>query len=124
MYAIKRWEISTQYVGATGRPYFDLTGLNTRVLRENLDVNQYISVLPAYHRWDIGAAYKTMVRKQAIKIGFSIFNVLDRNNVKFRQFVFQLPPAPGSNNAKQTVLGNDVEQLGRTLNISIGLDIR
>ncbi len=124
MYAIKRWEISTQYVGATGRPYFDLTGLNTGVLRENLDVNQYISILPAYHRWDIGAAYKTVVRKQAIKIGFSIFNVFDRNNVKFRQFVFQLPPAPGSNNAKQTVLGNDVEQLGRTLNISIGLDIR
>lgn len=123
-YTIRKWEISTQFVGATGRPFLDLTGLNARVLRENLAIDQFVSSLPAYYRWDIGLAYQTKFLSQNLRLGFSVFNVLDRNNVKFRQFVHQLPPAPGTSNPKQTLLGNDVEQLGRTFNISIVLDIR
>lgn len=123
-YTIQKWEFNAQYVGATGRPYLDLSGLNSRELRGNLTIVNYISSLPAYHRWDLGVAFKTKMRKQDVKLGFSVFNVLDRDNLKFRQFVYQLPPAPGTLVPKQTVLGNDVEQLGRTFNVNVVLDIK
>ncbi|MBK8628436.1 MAG: hypothetical protein IPN86_23650 [Saprospiraceae bacterium] len=115
---------SLNYVGATGRPYLDLSGLDNKVDRRNLDLDKYIKTLRNYHRIDFGLQYKFKLAGQGSKIGFSVFNVLDRANVKYLQFVHQLPPLPGSQNTQNTVLGSEVTQLGRTFNVSFSLEIK
>ena len=121
-----KFDLSGSYIAASGRPYLDLSSINNPVDRNNLRVNDYIKNLPAYHRLDIGAYYRFRLAGADARIGISIFNVTNRTNVKYRQFVFQLPPAQGSSgqNPINTILGSDVSQLDRTINVSFNLSIK
>jgi hypothetical protein len=123
-YTWQKFNFSINYSGATGRPYLDLSSLDNRVDRRNLDLDKYIKKLSNYHRVDFGIQYKIKLFAQDSKLGFSIFNVFDRANVKYLQFVHQLPAAPGSQNPQNTVLGSEVTQLGRTYNVSFSIEIK
>ncbi len=121
-----KFDLSTSYIAASGRPYLDLSSINNPVDRNNLIVNDYIKNLPAYHRLDVGAYYRFRLAGADSRIGLSIFNITNRTNVKYRQFVFQLPPNQGSSgqNPINTILGSDVSQLDRTINVSFNLSIK
>lgn len=85
---IKNWELSSTFVYGSGRPYtapvlqgdtlayYDDTSLNT--LR-----------LPTYVRLDLSAKYSFPIGKTKCEAGITLFNVLDRINVKSRRFTEQ-----------------------------------
>ncbi len=121
-----KFDLSASYIAASGRPYLDLSSINNPVDRNNLIVNDYIKNLPAYHRLDVGAYYRFKLAGADSRIGLAIFNITNRTNVKYRQFVFQLPPAQSSpgQNPINTILGSDVSQLDRTINVSFNFSIK
>ncbi len=122
-YSYKDFSFSLHYITASGRPYLDLSVLGNNMDRNNLDISKSIRNLPAYHRVDIGLNYQFKLFSNVAKIGFTVFNVMNRTNVKYKQFVFQLPPTQGSNtNPVNTILGSDVSQLDRTYNISLQIN--
>jgi hypothetical protein len=121
---LSHFEFSLNYVAASGRPYLDLSSLPDSADRTTLNINNYIKNLSAYHRIDIGTSYKFKLYQQQAKLTISVFNLLDRINVKYRQFVYQLPPPPNAGpNPVNTILGSDISQLNRTLNISFNVSI-
>ena len=48
---------------------------------------------------------------------------MNRVNVKYRQFVYQLPPLQNQQNPVNTILGSDVAQLERTFNVNFNITI-
>ncbi|MBK8620318.1 MAG: TonB-dependent receptor [Saprospiraceae bacterium] len=112
------WQFQTSFIFASGRPYTDVN----RVLMENESVNiqdilngNYQSNLPNYFRWDASVSYTFPLKKQnSFVVELSCFNILNRANVRYRQFFYQFPNSASSN----AILGNDISQLGRTFNLS------
>ncbi len=119
----RKFEASVSYLGATGRPYVDLSALDKTSDRSKLDPTLYLKRLPDYHRWDVGLSYRLRLFGADVKVSGSVFNLLDRTNVKYRQFFFRLPPPPGSQNQPLTSIGSDVTQLERTFNLSFQLHL-
>lgn len=122
--SISKFDFSVNYIGATGRPYLDLSSIRTPQERINLDVDKYIKNLPSYHRIDIGAFFKFSLGGMESRIGASVFNLTNRVNVKYRQFVYQIPSQAGQQNPVNTILGSDVAQLERTYNVSFHMTIK
>ena len=117
-YSFKKVEFTLTYSGATGRPYLDLSNLDRMIDRRNLNLNKYIQKLSDYHRIDLSASYKMNFKHWHTQIGFTVFNLFDRVNVKYRQFIYQLPPGQGSNSQQNTIVGSDISQLERTYNLT------
>ena len=81
-------------------------------------LNKYIQKLSDYHRIDLSTSYKMNFKHWHTQIGFTVFNLFDRVNVKYRQFIYQLPPGQGSNSQQNTIVGSDISQLERTYNLT------
>ncbi|MBC7885878.1 MAG: TonB-dependent receptor, partial [Saprospiraceae bacterium] len=123
-YKYSRFEFSINYIASSGRPYLDLSALNNLVDRNNLIIGNYIKNLNDYHRIDAGVTYNLEIFHQKAKLGFSVFNLTNHTNVKYRQFVYQVPPPAGSGlDPVNTILGSDVSQLDRTFNVSFGITL-
>ncbi|MBK9257635.1 MAG: hypothetical protein IPM42_19420 [Saprospiraceae bacterium] len=120
-YKWKSMEFSGNYIGASGRPYLDLTLLDNIRDRSNLNISEFVKNLDAYNRIDLGIAYHLSLFGFKSKIGLSVFNVTNLRNVKYRQFIFRIPTQ--NNNVLNTVLGADVTQLDRTFNFSFTMQI-
>jgi len=121
------FDFSANYIAASGRPYLDLSSIKTNIERISLDVDNYVKNLPSYHRIDLGVFYKCKIAGFDSRFGISVFNVANRINVKYRQFVYQIPNNgnnTGTQNPINTILGSDVAQLGRTFNISFNIAIK
>ena len=117
-YRIKDWTLSANYIFASGRPYTDLTKLATNLSREELRPEDRISRLPDYTRIDIGAAYEFKIEGLKANFGVSIYNLLDRQNVNYLQYIFSIPSVTDSNQPRNvnTIIGNQTNLLGRTFN--------
>jgi len=125
-YKFKQFDFSATYVFASGRPYTDLsnfTGVPQN--RQNLEPTARISYLASYQRVDIGANYNFKWGKTNGLIGLSIFNLLNRKNVKYRQYVLSVrdPENTGSGQSRprNTVLGTELQMLDFTPNLSFSL---
>ncbi len=119
----KDWQFSASFVYASGRPYSDLSKLDGE-RREDLNRDDRIKRLPAYHRLDIGIERVFDFDKFSLSLNLSVFNLLDHNNVKYVQFISTIPKEDngGNNNPpKHEVLGTEVNMLGRTPNLTLGL---
>lgn len=123
-YSAGRFDFSANYIGATGRPYLDLSSIQILADRSDINLFNYLRNLPAYHRLDIGTFFKFRLGGMDSRAGVSVYNVFDRVNVKYRQFVFQLPNTPNNQGPGKTILGSDVAQLGRTVNLSLNFTIK
>jgi hypothetical protein len=112
------WQFQTSFIFASGRPYTDVN----QVLMDNESINiqdilkgNYQSTLPDYFRWDAAVSYSFPVKENySFVIELSCFNILNRANVRYRQFFYQFPNSVSPN----AILGNDISQLGRTFNLS------
>jgi ferric enterobactin receptor len=117
------WNLSATYVFASGRPYTDLADLARLRLpstdRRELLIENRLSYLDDYHRIDLGAFYEFPVGRTAGRLGLSVFNLFNRQNVKYRQYVFAIPESlqPGDE-LRSTPIGTELEMLDRTLNFS------
>lgn len=120
-YQWSAFEFSASYVMASGRPFLNLARLqNPRDLRA-LSPDQLFDRLPAYHRLDLGISYSFTWSWLDCALGLSVFNVTNRQNVKYQQFVYSVPFQKADNGAPKNlnqVIGTTTGMLDRTLNVS------
>lgn len=119
--SIGKFDVSINYFGATGRPYLDLSDISNVQERENLNILNYIKNLSDYHRLDVGVSFKLQLFRQESQIGFSVFNLTNHTNVKYRQFVYEVSGVGLNQPPRNSVLGSDVTQLDRTFNLSFSI---
>lgn len=121
-FLINDFSMGVNYTYTSGRVYTDLNKLTGLVNfdRAKVDPRDFKSRLPHYHRLDLSLNYSLTNQFVPITIGIGIFNVFDRNNVKYQQQIQGTEASMGSP-LKNIVLGTNSDLLGRTLNLSLGL---
>ncbi len=120
-YRYKKFDFSAVYVFSSGRAYTDLTIIEGQQDRELLSVRDRISYLKDYVRLDISAGYKFNIGFTKARIGASIFNVLDRENVKYKQYIRSIPNQRGNDSINQ-ITSVEALMLGFTPNVSFSLE--
>ena len=116
-YRIGRWDFSLAYVFSSGAPYTDLSILALEPRdRRATNPNDRISYLNDYHRVDIGTYYHFPVFGSKGELGLSVFNLLNRKNVKYRQYLYAIPT--GNGNTTTRLIGTELQMLGITPNVS------
>ena len=120
----KDWEFSATYIFASGRPYTNLgifaDGLKNR---SDIPIENRLATLEDYYRMDLGVNYNFKLGKAQAKAGFSIFNLFDRTNVKYRQYILSIGESEDANGPlKNTVIGSEIQMLGRTPNLSFSIN--
>ena len=124
IYRLKNWTFSANYIFASGSPYLDLSRLTRQSNRnrQRISFNDAQSRLPSYHRFDLGVNYQWKVLGKDATVGLSIFNLLNRQNVKIRQYVFAVQEQSNNSNViRNTIIGNELELLDRTLNLNLSI---
>lgn len=127
LYKYRRWDFSATWVFATGRPYTAPSGAYTITLLDGTTQDFFTVTdknsqrLPDYHRADISATFKLLgglkgdkKRREYGYIGASIFNLYDRKNVWYKQFLIE----DGS------IIETDVNYLGFMPNLTLSLKLR
>ena len=109
------------YVFSSGRPYTDLLILRqsqngndrTRIRRQDR-----ILYLEDYHRVDIGFNYNFPLGGAKAKVGASVFNLLNRRNVKFRQYNYSF----SSELQLSSAIGTELQMLDFTPNVTFSIE--
>jgi len=116
-----RWAFSANYIFASGRPYVDISRLSAADSdRRNLDIDRFIQYLDDYHRVDVGTSYTFPIGSTSGKIGFSIFNLFNHSNIKYRQYIFSIPNSiTPTQNPVNVPTGTELELLDRTFDVSL-----
>ena len=114
-YAFGKWTADLAYEAASGLTYVDLNVLEEEAAaREQLAAEEYLRVLPAYHRVDLGIVRRFGVSaKGELDLGLRLYNVLDRANVTQRQYTVAV--GNGQGRGRLVAVGTDVALLGRIL---------
>lgn len=117
-YQWNKWNFALTYVFTSGRPYTDLSILSTDTQdRRELSAQDRISYLDDYHRVDVSANYQFTLWKGQAEIGGSIFNLFNRENVKYRQYIYSLRDNRSAQQPLNTVLGTELQLLPFTPNL-------
>lgn len=122
-----RWQdlsFSATYVLASGRPFFNLAQLRSPEDLRQINPSQLFDRLPAYHRLDLGVSYQFAWQWADCSLGLSVFNVTNRANVKYQQFVYSVPYLQRDKDVQRDlnqVIGNTIGMLNRTLNFSFSV---
>lgn len=122
-YSYKQFTFGLNYIFTSGRVFTDLSKLVNIPERDRgrINPNNFQSTLPHYHRFDISMNYKFDKSKFPFSIGIGIFNILDRQNIKYQQQIISMNTIPGSPSSN-VVLGTNSDLLGRTLNLKFTVE--
>ncbi len=120
-YKWKKWIFAGTWIYATGKPYTEPLGGYTLTLPDG-SIEDFIvtgpkngSRYPDYHRLDLSANYEFPLGKTGIgSIGFSLFNVYNRQNVWYKEFEVD----------EAGLLETDINLLGITPNVTLSLKLR
>ena len=119
-YRLKKWTLEWSYVFGSGKPYVDISQLQMNESRPDIRQQDFIQYLTDYHRADISLAYSGKWGGLDWGIKAGIFNLFDRNNVAYRQYIYNIPENDQPNGAvKNTVIGTELGLLGFTPNINL-----
>jgi hypothetical protein len=117
---IKRWDFAATFVYATGKPYTAPENLYQLTMLDGT-TNTYYHLnekngdrLPPYSRLDLAATYNWDTRSAKMHISASIFNLLNHQNIWYKEFNPQ---------GYQLNITN-VNYLGFTPNISFAIDFK
>ncbi|MBN2519105.1 MAG: TonB-dependent receptor [Bacteroidales bacterium] len=112
---IKKWDLATAFIYATGKPYTAPESEYQLTLLDGSTYN-YIHVsdknslrLPDYHRLDVSATYSWKGVYTDNSVSLSIFNVYNRKNVWYKEYEIE----------EDEILVTDFILLGTTPNISL-----
>ncbi len=116
--ALPQVAFSVSYILATGLPYLDYSQLSSASpKRRLLFYDSFIKRYKDYQRVDVGVNYHLPLSKTFdLDLKFSVFNLFNRSNVKYRQFVFAIP-----NEELSEVLATELTLLPRIFNIGAQL---
>lgn len=113
-----RWNLSSTWMFASGKPYTAPESEYTITLLDGTEQSQiHIGeknglLLPAYHRLDVAASYNLDFGQAKGRIGLSLFNLYNRQNVWYREFDL----------TEGDLLVTDVNYLGMTPNLQFRID--
>lgn len=114
-WSLGKFDLSANYVYISGRPYFDQRQIQ---LDRQGDLIRW---LPSYQRIDLGVDYHFKMGQTKARVGLSVFNLTDNDNVKYLQFIYSTS-SEENNRVINRVIGSQTELLDRTLNVSVGLE--
>lgn len=122
-YQWRKWDFATTYVFSSGRPYTNLSILDELPMdRGNIPPERRLGYLDDYHRVDVGIHYNFTIRNTKAQVGLSIFNLFNRTNVKYRQYILSIQQEPDNGAIPpNVVLGTELDMLGITPNVSFGI---
>lgn len=109
-----RFDFSANYIYSSGRPYYDQRIIQGNRRRDN------VRRIPSYQRLDVGVDYKFKLGASTAKLGLSVFNLTNNDNVKYLQFIYSTNPEE-TNRSLNRIIGSQTDLLDRTLNLSFGL---
>ncbi len=96
-YRIGRFDASFTYIFASGRPYTDLSKLTyVSSERGSLTPSARQTNLESYQRADLSGNYNFNWGKTKVQAGFTLFNLFNRQNVKYRQYIYSFPTLDNS----------------------------
>lgn len=122
MYQYGKWHFSATWIYASGKPYTapltsytvnDYTGASKTFLTISAKNGER---MPAYHRLDAAVTYdfiKVDSRKTG-SIGFSLFNIYNRQNIWYKQYTI----------VNNQVITSNVSYLGLTPNLTLSLKLK
>ncbi len=117
-----RWNLSATYVFASGRPYTDISRFERQEDRRDVDIGDFITYLKDYHRADLGLNYTFPFLGAKGEAGLSVFNLFNRSNIQYRQYIYSLPREEALPlQSRNVVLGTELELLPRTFNLSLAI---
>ena len=120
VFKYKNWEFSNTYIFTSGRPYTDFSLLEEASIdRREVVFEDRTSFLENYHRIDVAISYHFKIGRTKAAASLSVFNLFDHKNVKYQQYFFSLSD---KDNNKDHIIGNEVQMLGRTPNLSIRVE--
>lgn len=125
LYRTKHWEFNLNYEGASGTPYNNTYNIAPDIRRELIDPNIYINYLPNYHRFDLSVDRIIRQKSPKLIVGGKIYNVFNRNNVSYRQYVVALDRPDPTNfprNFKPELQGADISLLPRTYLLELKIE--
>ena len=120
IYKFGNFDFSASYIYATGRPYTAPVGGYSLNLIDGTTASYYAVSdknsyrLPSYQRMDVAASYRFNFFRQKGKqnsVSFSVFNLLNRENVSSRQFAL----------VDDVILQSDISYLGITPNVTLSV---
>jgi hypothetical protein len=127
LYKYKRWDFSSNWIYATGRPYTAPSGAYTITLLDGTEQDFFTVTaknsirLPDYHRFDISATYKLLMGRKSDKrrrelgsVSFSLFNVYNHKNIWYKQYTIE----------EGEVIETNINYLGITPNFTLSLKLR
>lgn len=122
-YRYKKFDFAATYIFSSGRSYTDLSKIEGQKDRDKLSAAERLSHLKDYARLDISAGYNFKIGDSKARFGTSVFNVLDRRNVKYKQYVRSVPneKEDGKRLVNQ-ITGIEWLMLGITPNVSFSID--
>jgi hypothetical protein len=112
---VGRFIFSNNFIYASGRPYLPLEILSNDQDRTQIDPDAFLKRLPAYFRMDLGIEYRFNLGNTEAALSMSMFNVTNRQNVKYLQYAYSFSNAQNQN-VNSAILGTEAELLDRTLN--------
>lgn len=116
---LNNFDFNLNVIYANGRPYIpfeNLQMINGKSILDRKNQKQ----MPAYFRLDIGGNYNFKISKIDANVGISIFNLTNRQNVKYVQYSHQIN-GNGSNSNDSVVIGTGADLIDRTLNLNFGI---
>jgi len=120
LYHWRKWDFSATWIYASGKPYTAPEGgyqvtLLDGTTQDFLNVSAKNAYrLPDYHRLDIAATYNFLLGKAPSTFGISLFNLYNRANVWYKEFEI----------INNQVISTDVNYLGITPNLTLGVKLR
>lgn len=115
------WDLSLTYVYGSGRAFTDLGVLFLENDEEPSPENVALQTerLPAYHRVDLGATRRLHLGPSLqVEVGASIYNLLNRQNIQYRQYLYAFGQSTGTGPPLRTsIVGDDAQLLGFTPNV-------
>lgn len=90
---VKKFNFSVNYFFSSGKPYLAYELVEGKIRNDKQNRDQ-IKHLPEYHRVDIGAIYNFKILKKETQLGFSVFNLFNRQNLNFLQYNYKIPGEP------------------------------
>ena len=123
VWSVGKFKVTANMVYSSGRPYLDLSLVGQAQNRKDFSRDQFQGRLPSYERLDLGLDYLFEISDLKMQIGVSCFNVLNRENVKYIQYIYAVGSgAPQSGTPSQSIVGTEAGLLPRTFNATLRMN--